>query len=143
MFHFAIVSNSTSRRFSIGSSLHLAPLPLFRSPRSSICKLCVFQVMRVSGLPRFVVRAAECVPLGACRACDPKKGSQFAARLVARYRRGQFYNNKNFVLKQIFICLSIWNVYILCRKSEIFIFVSFVLYVYRKIFSLLLFKIFW
>ena len=30
-----------------------------------------------------------------------------------------------------------------CRKSKMFIFVSFVLYVYRKIFSLLLFKIFW
>ena len=64
--------------------------------------------MRVSGLPLFVVRVAgvRAAEMRAALGCRPKKGSQFAARLVARYRRSQFYYNKNFVLKQIFICLS-------------------------------------
>ena len=125
MFHFAIVSNSASRLFSTGSSLHLALLPSWHSLRFSIRQLCVplkcgLQVMRVSGLPRLIAFTL-CVNFicaaGVRRPCGPKKGSQFAARLVARYRRSQFYNNKNFVSKQIFICLSTWNVYILCRTG--------------------------
>ena len=63
---------------STGSSLHLVPLPSCRSLRSSICRLCGLQVMRVSGLPRFVVRAAEGVPrlravLGCAARMPPKK----------------------------------------------------------------------
>ena len=68
------------------------------------------------------------MPLNSCRACDPKKGSQFAARLVARYRRSQFYYaiglwpslkreahyNKNFVKSQIniiYILPQEWIIY--------------------------------
>ena len=91
-FHFAIVSNSASRLFSTGSLLHLVPLPLCRSLRSSTCRLCGLRVCRA----------------GLCRPCSSKKGSQFAARPVARYRRSQFYNNKNFFKKQAmhFICFA-------------------------------------
>ena len=86
---------------------------------------CVFQVCR----------ASWCVPLKACRERRSKKGSQFAARLVARYRRSQFYYNKNFFKMQMNILYASPHRY----KN----YLAFVLYVYRKIFSLFLFKIFW
>ena len=130
MFHFAIVSNSASRLFSTGSSLHLVPLSLFRSLHFSTC--CPLH----AGYAGFRFAALDCIytmcklhlcriglrRVGLRRACDLEKGSQF-------------YYNKNFFKMQMNILYALPHRY----KS----YLAFVLYVYRKIFSLFLFKIFW
>ena len=81
--------------------------------------IAVLPQMRVSGYACFRLAAFHgACRWSACRACDPKKGSQFyyAIGLWPSLKR-EAHNNKNFVSKQIFICLSTWNVYIFCRTG--------------------------
>lgn len=132
--HLAIVSNSASQLFSTGRPLYFVPLPLSRSLYSSICRLCVFQVCRLlwrvplkscrwsAGFEYAapVVRAAlDCAVLAAL-----KRVLTLRRDFVARYRRSQFYNNKNFFKKQVNV------LYALPRRYKSYL--AFVLYVYRE-----------
>ena len=127
------MSNSASQLFSTGSPLHLVLLLSSRSRHSSICRLCV----PLKCVP------LKCVPLKACfRLCVFQVCRAGLCRPCGSKKSSQFHYNKNFVLKQINICLSTGNVYISCRTG-IRSYLAFVLYIYRKIFSLLLFKTFW